>query len=63
MTLSGLSLKSLSVDFLDFFRSCEKHIHVFADSQCKQRRRIGSDRFTAVKSAEASASDLGRTNG
>ena len=47
------------VDFLDFLRSGEKDIHVFADSRREQKRRRCSDCCAAVKSTEIKASRLG----
>jgi hypothetical protein len=44
--------KYMGVDFLDFLRSGEKDIHVFADSRRRQRRRPCSDCCPAVKSTE-----------
>jgi hypothetical protein len=48
--------KYMGVDFLDFLRSGEKDIHIFADSQRKERRRPGSDCCAAVESAEIKVS-------
>jgi hypothetical protein len=42
--------------FLDFLRSGEKDIHVFADSQRKQRRRPRSDCCAVGVSANIKAS-------
>jgi predicted RecB family nuclease len=48
--------KYMGVDFLDFLRSGEKDIHVFADSRREQKRRRCSDCCAAVKSTEIKAS-------
>lgn len=54
--------KYMGVDFLDFLRSGESDIHVFAASRQGWRRRFDRDRSIAVKSTAASVSDPNRAD-